>query len=67
MSKDFQDRIKALPFKAGQNVWLQNSDSRKYEEAVIHEKCREPNSYMVSCQVMKTNCKNDIQLFPPAV
>ena len=45
--KDFQDRIKALPFEAGQNVWLQNSDSRKYEEAVIHEKCREPNSYMV--------------------
>ena len=45
--KDFQDRIKALPFKAGQNVWLQNSDSRKYEEAVICEKCREPNSYMV--------------------
>ena len=31
--KDFQDRIKALPFEAGQNVWLQNSDSR--------------NSYMV--------------------
>ena len=46
-TKDFQDRIKALPFKAGQNVWLQNSDSRKCEEAVIHEKCREPNSYMV--------------------
>ena len=45
--KDFQDRIKALPFEAGQNVWLQNSDSRKYEEAVICEKCREPNSYMV--------------------
>ena len=45
--KDFQDRIKALPFKAGQNVWLQNSDSRKCEEAVIGEKCREPNSYMV--------------------
>ena len=45
--KDFQDRIKAFPFKAGQNVWLQNSDSRKYEEAVICEKCREPNSYMV--------------------
>ena len=45
--KDFQDRIKALPFKAGQNVWLQNSDSRKCEEAVIREKCREPNSYMV--------------------
>ena len=40
--KDFQDRIKALTFEAGQNVWLQNSDSRKYEEAVIHEKCREP-------------------------
>ena len=36
--KDFQDRIKALPFEAGQNVWLQNSDSRKYEEAVIREK-----------------------------
>ena len=46
-TKDFQDRIKALPFEAGQNVWLQNSDSRKYEEAVIREKCREPNSYMV--------------------
>ena len=46
-TKNFQDRIKALPFEAGQNVWLQNSDSRKYEEAVIHEKCREPNSYMV--------------------
>ena len=45
--KDFQDRIKALPFEAGQNVWLQKSDSRKYEEAVICEKCREPNSYMV--------------------
>ena len=45
--KDFQDRIKAFPFEAGQNVWLQNSDSRKYEEAVIREKCREPNSYMV--------------------
>ena len=46
-AKDFQDRIKALPFEAGQNVWLQNSDSRKCEEAVICEKCREPNSYMV--------------------
>ena len=46
-TKDFQDRIKALPFQAGQNVWLQNSDSRKCEEAVIREKCREPNSYMV--------------------
>ena len=46
-TKDFQDRIKALPFEAGQNVWLQNSDSRKYEAAVIREKCREPNSYMV--------------------
>ena len=50
-TKDFQDRIKALPFKAGQNVWLQNSDSRKYEEAVICEKCREPNSYMVEIPV----------------
>ena len=46
-TKDFQDRIRALPFEAGQNVWLQNSDSRKCKEAVIHEKCREPNSYMV--------------------
>ena len=40
-TKDFQDRIKALPFEAGQNVWLQNSDSRKCEEAMIREKCRE--------------------------
>ena len=24
-TKDFQNRIKALPFEAGQNVWLQNS------------------------------------------
>ena len=46
-TQDFQDRINTLPFEAGQNVWLQNSDSRKYEEAVIHEKCRELNSYMV--------------------
>ena len=44
-TQDFQ--IKALPFEAGQNVWLQNSDSRKYEEAVIRETCREPNSYKV--------------------
>ena len=36
--KIFQDRIKALPFEAGQNVWLQNSVSRKFEEAVIREK-----------------------------
>ena len=35
-----KDRIKALPFEAGQNVWLQDSDSRKFEEAVIREKCR---------------------------
>ena len=46
-TNDFQDRIKALPFEAGQNVWLQNSDSRKCEEAVIREKCKEPNSCMV--------------------
>ena len=46
-TKDFQDRINSLPFEAGHNVWLQNCDSRKYEEAVICEKCREPNSYMV--------------------
>ena len=50
-TKDFQDRIKALPFEAGQNVWLQNSDSRKFEEGVIREKCREPNSYMVEIPV----------------
>ena len=46
-TQDFHDRINSLRFEAGQNVWLQNSDSRKYEEAVIREKCREPNSYMV--------------------
>ena len=46
-TQDFQDRINSLPFEAGQNVWLQNSDSRKYEAAVIREKCREPNSYRV--------------------
>ena len=46
-NQDFQDRINALPFKVGQNVWLQNSDSRKYEEAVVCDKCREPDSYMV--------------------
>ena len=45
--QDFQDRMTSLPFQAGQNVWLQNSDFRKYEEAVICEKCREPNSYLV--------------------
>ena len=39
--------LKHCQFEAGQNVWLQNSDSRKFEEAVIREKCREPNSYMV--------------------
>ena len=46
-TQDFQDRINSLPFEAEQNVWLQNSDSRKYEAAVIHEKCREPKSYTV--------------------
>ena len=46
-TKDFQDRIKAMPFEAGQKVWLQNSNFRKYKEAVICEKCRGPNSYMV--------------------
>ena len=46
-TQDFQDRINSLPFEVGQNVWLQNSDSRKYEAAVICEKCREPSSYMV--------------------
>ena len=47
MSKISKIELKHLSFEAGQNVWLQNSDSRKYEEAVIREKCREPNSYMV--------------------
>ena len=46
-TQDFSDRINSLPFEAGQNVWLHNSDSRNYEEAVICVKCREPNSYMV--------------------
>ena len=41
-SHDFQDRINSLPFEAGQNVWLQNSDSRKYEAAVICEKSENP-------------------------
>ena len=45
--QDFSDRINSMPFKAGQNVWLQNSDSRKHGAAVIQEKCREPDSYMV--------------------
>ena len=36
-----------LPLEPGQNVWLQNSNSRQWEEAVVREKCREPNSYMV--------------------
>ena len=49
-TQDFQDRITTLSFKAGQSVWLQSSDSRKYEEAVICKKCREPNSYMVEIQ-----------------
>ena len=34
-TKDFSDRINSMPFEAGQNVWLQNSDSRKYEADVI--------------------------------
>ena len=34
-TQDFSDRINIMPFKAGQNVWLQNSDSRKHKEAVI--------------------------------
>ena len=46
-TKDFSDRINALPFEVGENVWLKNSDSRKYEEAVIRERWREHNSYMV--------------------
>ena len=36
-----------LPLEPGQNVWLQNSISRQWEEAVVREKCKEPNSYMV--------------------
>ena len=46
-TQDFSDRINIMPFKAGQNVWLKNSDSRKHKEAVIWEKCRETSSYMV--------------------
>ena len=48
-TQDFQDRITSLPFDAGQNVWFQNSDSRKYEEAVIHEKYRKPNPVTGQC------------------
>ena len=73
-TKDFQDRIKALPFEAGQNVWLQNSDSRKYEEAVIREKCREPNSYMVEipatgqcCDMGQNDTIGKIELNPSFV
>ena len=36
-----------LPLEPGQNVWLQDSISRQWEEAVVREKCKEPNSYMV--------------------
>ena len=62
MSKISIDRIKAFPFEAGQNVWLQNSDSRKYEEAVIREKCREPNSYMVEIPATGTVLQEKQQL-----
>ena len=64
-TKDFQDRIKVLPFKAGQNVWLQNSDSRKCEEAVIHEKCREPNSYMVEIPATGQCFRRNINFIKP--
>ena len=36
-----------LPLEPVQNVWLYDSISRQWEEAVVREKCREPNSYMV--------------------
>ena len=36
-----------LPLEPGQNVSLQNSISRQWEEAVVREKCKEPNSYKV--------------------
>ena len=39
--------LRALPFEAGQNVWLRILILGSLEEAVIREKCREPNSYMV--------------------
>ena len=42
-----QKRITRIPFQSGQNVRFQNSNSRQWEEAVIQEKCREPNSYIV--------------------
>ena len=76
-SQDFQDRITSLPFEAGQNVWFKNSDSRKCEEAVIPEKCREPNSYMVEipatgqcfrrnscCDIGQIDRFSIIELFP---
>ena len=46
-TQDFQDRMNSLPLEAGQIVWLQNYNSRKYDAAVICQKCREPNCYMV--------------------
>ena len=66
-TQDFQDRIKALPFEAGQNVWLQNSDSRKFEEAVIREKCREPNSYMVEIPATGQCFRRNSNLEPPVL
>ena len=36
-----------LPLEPGQNVWLQDSNFRQWEEAVFQEKCREPNFYIV--------------------
>ena len=54
-----------MPFEAGQNVWLQNSDSRKYEEAVIREKCREPNSYMVEIPATGQHLRRNSNFIKP--
>ena len=63
--QDFQDIINALPFKVGQNVWLQNSDSRKCEEAVICDKCREPSSYMVEIPATKQCFRRNSNFIKP--
>ena len=31
-----------LPFEPGQNVWLQNSNSRQWEEAVVERNAENP-------------------------
>ena len=54
-----------MPFEAGQNIWLQNSDSRKYEEAVIREKFREPNSYMVEIPATGQHLRRNSNFIKP--